>query len=82
MRSRFNDRSISRRALLKLPATIAVSGVGAFTASCGLKGISEGMARTGIYRVGSYRDSIANVISRALSEFPAVMRRARGAWSF
>jgi uncharacterized protein (DUF362 family) len=73
MRSRYSGTTITRRDLLKVPAAAALAGAPA----CGLR-TSAQSARTGIYRVGSYRESLADVIGRALSEFPEVARRARG----
>ncbi len=74
MRSRYSGTTITRRDLLKVPAAAALAGAPA----CGTFRTSAQSARTGIYRVGSYRESLADVIGRALSEFPEVARRARG----
>jgi uncharacterized protein (DUF362 family) len=69
MYSKFS--SLSRRNFLEIPAAATLS----LAAGCGYR---EPQARTGIYRVKSYRDPIADVIRRALSDFPDTMRRASG----
>jgi uncharacterized protein (DUF362 family) len=62
---------ISRRHFLEFTAAATFAGA----VGCGYR---EPQARTGIYRVHSYREAIADVIKRAISEFPEVIRRARG----
>jgi uncharacterized protein (DUF362 family) len=67
-------KPISRRDLLKLSSAMGLACCAITAGACVHR---EPHARTGIYRVNSYREPLGDVIGRALLQFPEVMRRAK-----